>query len=117
MIRRTIGFLVTVVVTAWAGYQLSWARDLRERVLDHPWRSFLLLALVAAAAGTLVWGVMRPSGAKVLGAFLLGMAAWGVGRWVLEGIQWQQVGVLLGAVAALAALWVWSVLDDEYIPI
>lgn len=117
MVRRSIGFIVTVVVTAWAGYQLAWANDLRERIIDHPWKSFLLLALVAAAAGMLVWGVLRPSSAKVLGAFVLGVASWGFGRWVLEGIEWQQVGILLGAVAVIAGLWVWTVLDDERIPL
>ena len=113
-IRRTIGFLVTVIVTGRLCYQLAWEPELRDRLLDSPWQSVGLLTLFILALIALVWAMLDPNSWRTFMAFVLGIGVAIWGRQLLEGISWGQIGILAGIFTGLVILWVVTTWNDLF---
>lgn len=114
MVRRTIGFVLTVVLVIVTTHHLEYNPELRRRLLDDPWESVGLLVLLAAAITALVWACAKPSQVKTLLAFGLGIASALWAREIFAGIKWGEIGLLVGAVLLLLILWAITVLPDKY---
>ncbi len=113
IVRKSVFFIVTIVVTGYLVTYWWYTPELRDRVSDHPWQSVSLLILGVVSVALLVWGIVRPSSWKVLLSFGLGFAAALWGMELLEGIAWLQIGIIAGCIAILVVLWVLTILDTE----
>lgn len=111
MLRRSIGFFLTIMVTFIAAYQLAWAKDLRQRILENPGQSVGLLTLLLLLGVLLIWAHVKPRPWKVTLAFVLGIIAALRGVDLLEGIGWEQLIVISGCLIVLFFLWAFTVLD------
>lgn len=103
--RRHIGFILTVITMVTVVHHVEYNPDLRERLLEDPWKSFGLLVLLILALASLAWSVIRPSALKTILAFGLGIAT---ALWtgdLLDGIDGGQIAVLVGGVLGLVVLW------------
>lgn len=111
-IRRTLCFIITVALTGRLCYQLAWAPELRERLLDNPWQSVGLLTLAVVAIAALIWAAINHGTVQTFLAFGLGIATAVWGMQLLHGIAWEQVGIILGALAGLVVLWFLTTWDE-----
>lgn len=103
--RRHIGFIVTVISLVTVVHHLEYNPDLRNRLLEDPWKSAGLLVLLALALFSLYKSVTRPSALKTILAFGLGIAS---ALWtgdLLNGIDGGQIAVLIGGLFGLVVLW------------
>lgn len=103
--RRHIGFIVTVISLITVVHHIEYNPELRDRLLEDPWKSFGLLVLLGLALGSLAWSVVRPSALKTVLAFGLGIAS---ALWtgdLLSGIDGGQIAVLIGGLLGLVVLW------------
>jgi hypothetical protein len=107
MIRRSFFFVLTVVLAAWAGYQLAWNREVFESLKSTEAIGFLALAIGAVAF--LVWSMLQPSWWKVPVAFVLGLFAAQLGSELFEvNVWWAFLAVVIAF--ALWAATTWTVL-------
>lgn len=111
MIRRTIGFILTVVLTLTAGYQLAWHKDLRDRIWDHPFQSIGLLVLAFAAIGVILWSTVRPHHGSAFFGVAFGAGAVLLGSHLFHGIKWTTLGLLGLVLLGLMFLWALTVRD------
>lgn len=111
MVRRTLGFIATVILMTTAGYQLAWHKDLRDKFFDHPWQSFGLLVLVLVAIAVFIHATFSPHhGSALIGAFLGGTAVvWG--SHLFDGIKWTTLGFFTLAAVGVVVLGCITVLD------
>lgn len=114
MVRKSVFFAVTVVVTWVARGFWDYNPKFRDVITEHPWQSFGLLIIAVASVALMIWGIVRPSAWKVISAFLLGIATAVWGNELLEGIGWRQIGAFAACVALLAVLWALTVLDADH---
>lgn len=113
MVRRVVGFVLTVLLVGWSMYQLAWSPDLRERVLDHPYQSVGFLVAVLATVALWLWLVLDTNTPKAIGASLLSVVVALWGRELLDGISWGQIGLIVGALVVLVILGAITVLSDD----
>lgn len=113
-IRRTIGFLASVILVWVARGIWDWTPELRERLGDSPWQSVGLLTLTVLAIVFLIWALYDPDSWKVLMTFLLGIGTALWGRDLLKGIEWSQTMTLLGAIFGLVLLWFITTWDEIF---
>ncbi len=111
-VRRTIGFIATVVLLWVSRGVYDYTPDLRERLTESPWESLGLLVLTIVAIAALVWAVTHPSPPRTVLAFGLGFGTALWGQQLLEGIGWAQTGSLLGVIAGLALLYFVTTWDE-----
>lgn len=113
MIRRIIGFILTVILVSWSMYQLAWSPDMRERILDHPYQSVGFLVAVMLTLCLWLWLVLDTSTPKAIGASLLSVVVALWGNELLDGISWGQIGIIFGALVVLVILGAITVLSDD----
>lgn len=113
MVRRLVGFVLTVLLVSWSMYQLAWSPDLRELILDHPYQSVGFVAAVLATLILWLWLVLDTNTPKAIGASALSVVVALWGRELLDGISWGQIGLLFGALVVLVILGAVTVLAED----
>lgn len=113
MVRRTIGFILTVITMIWSTQQVIWNPDLKERIVDNPFQSFGFLVAVLATVALWLWLVFDTNTPRAIGACVLSVivALWG--NDLLDGIAWGQIGMIFGSLVVIVILWyitVWNVI-------
>jgi len=111
MIRRTVGFVLTIITSVVAMNYYDWHRKSFHQLGDHPAKSLVLLALVIAAAALLVTAMIRHNPVMTLVAFGLGVVTALYGHSVLKGISWQSIALIVGTILVLVILWAITVLN------
>jgi len=111
MVRRIFGYILTVVLTGTAGYQLAWHKDLRDKFFDHPWQSFGLLVLVLVAIAVFIHATFSPHRGSAFIGLVLGVTAVVWGNHLFSGIKWTTLGLFGLALVGLVVLGCVTVLD------
>lgn len=105
IIRRTIGWLLSVILAATAGYQLAWHKADWEAVYaDRPLQTIGLLMLVIVALVVIAWSLISDSRRSTLAGLLAAFAAGAWGLYVLNGINGWFLLASFGVILVLVAL-------------
>jgi hypothetical protein len=113
MVRRLIGFILTVLLVGWSMYRLAWSPDLRELIMDHPYQSVGFVAAVLLTFVLWLWLVLDTNTPKAIGASVLSVVVALWGRELLGGISWGQIGLLFAALLVLVILGAITVLHED----
>ncbi len=103
--RRGIGWIMSVVISVIAGYQLAWHKEEWATVYaDRPLQTIGLLVLVVFALCLMVWAVISDSRRSTVAGLVAAFAAGAWGLYVLSGINGWFILASFGVLIALAAL-------------
>lgn len=108
MVRRTIGFIITIAVVGWGFYQLAWHQDIVDDLGGIGF--FGILVVFALIGGLLFWKVNRIT--QTL-AIILGAVGAMVLDDVFDNITWPGVWKAALALLILFTLWVLVCADDR----
>jgi hypothetical protein len=112
MVRRSIGWLGTVVLLSLGVWKLGYEKDLRNRIVGHPAAFFGFVLLVAAGVAIFVHATISHHHFSATVGLAVGLVAALVGWHAFRGVKAGVVVQFVVFTVILACLWAVTVLDN-----
>jgi hypothetical protein len=107
--RRSISFLLFGVAMGVGCYNLAWDPELRDKLTN--WSAFGWLALVLVGLVVLIYATIKHNRASATLGAIIGIVAAVWGQDVLDGIDLENILLMLGVLVIIAVLYCANVLD------